>query len=732
MPVISRLPQSVINKIAAGEVIERPGSVVKELVENAIDAGATRIDVSLEAGGVELVRVVDNGCGMSAEDLPLAVASHATSKIASAEDLFRVRTLGFRGEALASIAEVSRLSIRSRPADSPTGAMIEVEGGQVSPVKPCGSPVGTAVEVRNLFFNTPVRRKFLRAAQTELGHATEALVRVALAFPGIHCTLRHQERLVFDLPPSGQYLERIGRIFGQSLAENLFWVESADGPVRLWGYVAHPSHSRSNNRMQYLFLNGRCIRDRSLQHALGEAYRGLLMTGRYPIAFLFLEMPPEWVDVNVHPTKLEVRFQDSGRLYSQLLGTLRSKFLSTDLTARLDTSSSGAAWGGEFRGDPAAALDMAASGGFQQRLVEWAKGKIAAWELPPEMTAGAQPDPTAGPEGLPTPSPAELPNQFPNPLQSAQRQRAELELVELDRNWDPVGRPEDEEVEPGEVALAGPPESGGHPLSAGPGGAGGQAPAPTVSLSGVPTPGPPAPGLPTPGFAGPGSPLHPGTPVGGWPQRPAPGSQSPGDSVLAGPQASENLLPPKALQIHNRYLVAETEEGVMVIDQHALHERILYEQLRTRVLAGPIEGQALLVPEPVDLTPAEAATVLEHRDLLARLGLRVEPFGGSTVLLSTYPAMLANIRPAELLHEAVHRLMSGSKGLEPRDLLDELLHTIACKAAIKAGDRLSAEEIAALLAQRHLIDDAHHCPHGRPTALVLRREELDRQFGRTS
>lgn len=685
MPSIHRLPQSVVNKIAAGEVIERPGSVVKELVENAIDAGATRIDVSLEAGGVELVRVVDNGCGISAEDLALAVASHATSKIASADDLFRVRTLGFRGEALASIAEVSRLSIRSRPAASPAGAMIEVDGGQVSPVKPCGCPVGTTVEVRNLFFNTPVRRKFLRAAQTELGHATEALVRVALAFPGIHCTLRHQERLVFDLPASGQYLERIGRIFGQALADNLFWVESTDGPVRLWGYVAHPSYSRSNNRMQYLFLNGRCIRDRSLQHALGEAYRGLLMTGRYPIAFLFLEMPPEWVDVNVHPTKLEVRFQDSGRLYSQLLGTIRSKFLSTDLTARLETPPPASPWGSEGGGDPAAALDAAASSDFQQRLVEWAKNKIAAWGLPSEAApapAGAFSDAaTASAKGLSSTAGSTAAN-----IETPRRPGAELDLVELERSWAPVGRDEDEEIEPGASTL--------------------------------PASGPPRHAL-------------------AWPTAMAGGSLAPGAGELpkgtAGPaEPAQDLSAPKALQVHNRYLVAETEEGVMVIDQHALHERILYEHLRARVLAGPMESQTLLVPEPVDLSPAEAATVLEHRELLARLGLRVEPFGGSTVLLSTYPAILANIPPTELLQEAVHRLMSGAKGLQPRDLLDELLHSIACKAAIKAGDRLSAEEIAALLAQRHLIDDAHHCPHGRPTALVLRREELDRQFGRTS
>jgi len=636
MPPIRRLSQSVVNKIAAGEVIERPASVVKELMENAIDAGATRIDVSVEAGGVDLVRVVDNGCGMTAEDLPLAVASHATSKIATADDLFRVGTLGFRGEALASIAAVSRLVLRSRTPESPGGAELEVAGGELGAVAPCGCPVGTTVEVRNLFFNTPVRRKFLRSPQTELGHSSEAFVRIALAAPQIHFTLRHNDRPVFDLPGSEGMLERIARVFGRELAQSLIWVESVHGPVRLAGYVAHPSQSRSNNRMQYLFLNGRCIRDRSLQHALGEAYRGLLMPGRFPIALLSLEMPPELVDVNVHPTKLEVRFQDSGQLYSQLLATLRTKFLSTDLTTQVQTASDL---------DPSGAHDEPQAAGLRQRLVDWAKGKVQSWgsqegDSPasaaapgtsePWTTAGAHPR-EASPGASPPASP--------------------LELTRLDRSWAPVGRPEDEEE----------------------------------------------------------------------------GEELP---EAASDWAAAAARGVKALQVHNRYLVAESDDGVMVIDQHALHERILYERLRERVLAGAIESQTLLVPQPVDLAPAETAAALEHRELLAQLGVQIEPFGGQSILLTSYPAMLANMEPVEVLRGLVDQLLAGGKLPDRRDLLDELLHMIACKAAIKAGDRLSAEEIAALLAERHLIADPHHCPHGRPAALVFTREELDKQFRR--
>jgi DNA mismatch repair protein MutL len=373
MPEIRVLSSSVVNKIAAGEVIERPASVVKELMENAVDAGAARIDVTLDKGGIELVRVVDDGCGISPEQLPLAVASHATSKIRDADDLFRVGTLGFRGEALASIAEVSQFRIRSRPAESQAGAELEVIGGRAGEIAPCGCPVGTTIEVRNLFYNTPVRRKFLRTTPTEVGHCSEAFARIALAFPEVHFTLRHNERVLHDLPATANWRERIAAIFPGELAESLIPIESGDGQVRLSGFAADPGQNRANNRMQYLLLNGRCIRDRSLQHALSEAYRGLLLTGRYPIAFLRLEMPPDMIDVNVHPSKLEVRFQDGGRVYSQLLGAIRKKFLATDLTARVSNAGPQAA-----DETPAGAHDEDAAERHRRELVEWAKGQLGA------------------------------------------------------------------------------------------------------------------------------------------------------------------------------------------------------------------------------------------------------------------------------------------------------------------------------------------------------------------
>jgi DNA mismatch repair protein MutL len=633
MGAIQVLSPNLVNKIAAGEVIERPASVIKELMENSIDAGAMRIDVSVEQGGLELVRVSDDGCGIAADELSLAVASHATSKIRDADDLFRVQTLGFRGEALASIAAVSRVLLRSRTTDSQSsGSQLEIAGGGPAEISPCASPVGSTIEVRQLFYNTPVRRKFLRSTQTEMGHLTEAFTRIALANPHVHCTLAHNGRPLYDLPSTDDWRLRIATFFGDDLAADLIEISSNDEGVFLHGHAASPSHSRANPRLQYLFLNGRAIRDRSLQHALGEAYRGLLLTGRYPIAFLRIEMPSDLVDVNVHPTKLEVRFQESGRLYSQLLGTLRTKFLSTDLTARLQPVTS----------EAAAAIDPARSEAVRRELVDWAKGQLS------EQTARLAEQPPSSQ------------TRFDRPLDAP---RAPLELSVLSRRWQPPGAATDEQDdfehdEPEEVA----------------------------------------------------------TPIGGEP-----------------PSAAGVVWPrsPAALQLHNRYLVAESDDGMIVIDQHALHERILYEHLRDKVLAGAVESQALLVPEPVDLSPAEKAAVLESGEVLEQLGVGVEPFGGDTVLVSRYPAMLANLRPADVLRDLVEQLMAGGKGPDRRDVIDSLLHMIACKAAIKAGDRLSSEEIAELLKQRHLAHDTHHCPHGRPTALFFSREELDKQFKRT-
>jgi DNA mismatch repair protein MutL len=627
MPIIRQLPPSVINKIAAGEVIERPASVVKELLENSVDAGASRVDVAIEQGGAGRIRIADDGCGIAADQLRLAVASHATSKIQDADDLFHVRSLGFRGEALASISEVSHFLIRSRTSDEPAGSELEVNAGSIGEVAPCGCPVGTSIEVRNLFCNTPVRRKFLRTTQTEMGHISEAFTRIALAHPDVHFTLQHNDRSLHDLPPSDNWRDRIATFFGEEIGEALIWVDSRDDESRvgLSGYTANPAHSRSNNRMQYLFLNNRFIRDRSLQHALGEAYRGLLMTGRFPIAFLQLDMPAESVDVNVHPTKLEVRFQDGGRVYSQLLGTLRNKFLSTDLTAS-------STLGADRTSDEEPALHPAQAQQVRREMTDWARGEERDQKSEVRGQEEAQ---------------ARMPLRY-------------------DRGGGPVA-----DFRPfGERNGAMPPASHREPPNE----------------------------------------FDHGAPVG---ETPIPDRSSFG------------------MQLHNRYIVTENEAGMVVIDQHALHERVLYEQLREKVLAGTMETQRLLVPEPVSLTADEAGAALAAKETLKNIGIELESFGGDTVVISAYPAMLANISPAEILRQVIDVLSAGEKTPDRRDVLDELLHMISCKAAIKAGDHLSVEEVDALLEQRHLFHDTHHCPHGRPTALVFTREELDKRFKRT-
>ncbi len=626
MPEIRQLSPSVVNKIAAGEVIERPASVVKELMENAIDAGARRIDVTVEQGGSELVRVSDDGCGMRADQLLLSVASHATSKINDADDLFRVGTLGFRGEALASIAEVSHLRLVSRTHDDDCGAQLEIQGGVPRPITPYGCPPGTSLEVRHLFFNTPVRRKFLRTTQTELGHIVEAFLRIALPHAHVHCTLRHGDRLVHDLPPTESWRERIMACFGSEVGENLIWVESDDGDLKVSGYVGDPSCNRANNRFQYFFLNGRHIRDRSLQHALGEAYRGLLMQGRFAVAFLRWEMPPDAVDVNVHPTKLEVRFRDGSRVYSQLLSTIRNQFLATDLTARVRPA--------EGTTDSPSANSV---GGF-------GKTEPSTWR----------------------------------PLLPESERERNTSLASW--NWPAPRRAPD-------AGQAGPRREGW---------------------------------TAEPSHASPAGPHFDAT------QFDAPPYPSPASATPAPPARAARY----GMQVHNRYLISESDEGLLVIDQHALHERILYEKLALKLANGRLESQRLLVPDPVTMTPAETAIALDNAPTLARLGIEIEAFGGDTVLITAYPAMLKNLEPAEILRHAVDLMLAGDGRADSQHLMDKLLDMMSCKAAVKAGDPLTPEEITALLEHRELCQDAHHCPHGRPTALVFTREELDKRFKR--
>ena len=597
---IHQLPPAVITQIAAGEVIERPASIVKELLENAVDAGSSRIDIEVEQGGGDLIWVVDNGGGIHPDDLPLAFASHATSKLRGAADLSRIGTLGFRGEALASIGSVAQVTLQSRPPDQPHGAEITCHGGQLSPVRAWNGAPGTRVEVRHLLYNTPVRRKFLRTAGTEMGHVSEVFTRLALSPLTPHLTLRHNDKPVYEVPLSADPLDRIARFFGPEVGEHLYPVEGQQGGVALQGYVADPACDRGHVGMQYLYVNGRWVRDRVLSQALQEAYRGLLMSGRYPVAFLFVDLPPDQVDVNVHPAKAEVRFRDSQALRQLVVDAVQGRLRAENLTARLRA--------------PA----------------------------PPASPADRSPQ-LPGIPGPPSPSSPAVPESSP----------------------------------------------GGSP-----------------------------PDLP-PGPAGERPPV-----------RPAP-TAVPGVARYTTSSPEEPAAGPvRALQVHDLYLVVEVPEGILVIDQHGLHERLLFEQLQERFRAGPLEAQHLLIPEPVQLPAREAALILEQREALAELGLGVEDFGGRTVLLTSYPASLDRRPPREVFRAVVDYLVSRDKAPGREELLKDLLSLMACHGAVRAGDRLTPEEISALVAQRELAHDTHHCPHGRPTALLFTHHDLERQFRR--
>jgi DNA mismatch repair protein MutL len=616
MPRIQQLPALVVNKIAAGEVIERPASVVKELLENAVDAGSRRIDVEIEQGGVDLIRVVDDGCGIVADDLPLAFASHATSKLASADDLFHIETLGFRGEALASIGGVAQVTLQSRPPEETCGAQIVCNGGELGDVRPWNGSPGTRIEVRHLFYNTPVRRKFLKTPSTEMGHISEAFTRLALSHArstfetdvergvretGLHLTLRHNNKTVYDIPASMVLLDRIAALFGSEASNQLYAVQAYQGSATLTGYIADPSCERGTARMQYLFVNGRWVRDRTLGHAIQEAYRGLLMTGRYAVTFLFLDLPPDQVDVNVHPTKAEVRFRDSQALHHLVFSTIRQRLRAENLTARLQLPST----------------------------------------MKPTETLGT-------PSAIRDPLPAvrDLLSDIHNPPNQA--------LNTIPESWQPITESPQQISDTGQqMADRGPrkADSGEHP-------------------------------------------------------------------------------PTKIIQLYDSYLVVETDEGMLVIDQHALHERILFEQIKSRIQSGPLETQPLLIPEPVELTAEQAARTLEYRAALAELGLGIEDFGGGTLLLTSYPALLGRRSPQSILRAVVDHLLSQERAPSREVLFNDLMSLMACHTAVRAGDRLTPEQMTALVEQRQLADDTHHCPHGRPTALLFSRHDLERQFRR--
>ena len=629
-PEIRQLPALVAAQIAAGEVVERPASVVKELVDNAIDAGASRISVEIEQGGIELVRVSDDGHGIEPAQLPLALAAHATSKIRSAADLDRITTMGFRGEALASIASVSRLSIRSRTRAAPGASLIEVEGGEVRPLRPEAGPVGTAVSVRNLFFNTPARRKFVRTPGTEQGHCADVVRALAFSHPHIGFAFRADSRTLFDLPPNQGPRDRALAILGREM-EGQYLEAHADEfddtrGLSLWGLVGMPALARPTAAGQHLFINGRPVRDRTIQHALKEAYRGLIEPARHPAALLMILMDPGAVDVNVHPAKAEVRFRDGGLVHSVVNRAVREALRGADLTPIFDRTPPGAASAGTAAeagatGTGVVSLNAAGLAGFLSR-----------------------------------------------PVPMAPTGRFDYESVRA-------------AVERADAVLS--------------------------------REAPPASGAMAPGA-----------------------DQAGGGAVADGlPRA---MPAARVLQVHNSFLVTQDEQGVLIIDQHALHERIMFEKLRERLDAGDLESQRLLVPAVVDVAPARLELLGPLAKLLTRLGVDAQPLGPGTLAVHSFPTFLFDrgVNPGAFLSELLERAEAEGWGVRggqeaPETLLHEALDMMACKAAVRAGDSLAEEDMRELVALRERIERSSNCPHGRPTTVRLTIKELERLFGRS-
>lgn len=615
---IRRLPTLLVNQIAAGEVIERPASVVKEVVENAIDAGATRVEVELEGGGVELIRVSDDGHGIAPDQMPLAVAPHATSKIRAADDLDRIGTMGFRGEALASIASVSRLRIVSRARGEGEGREITVEGDEAGSPRPAARAVGTTVEVRNLFFNTPARRKFLRTPATEQGRCLDWLRDLAMAHPAIavRCVCDGAARL--DLPPAQSPRARAVAILGRELEDQLVEVsvdrfDDSRG-VLVWGLVGLPAIARATAKAQHVFLNGRTIRDKTVQHALREAYRGLIEPGRHPTAVLMIEMSPSAVDVNVHPAKLEVRFRDQSMVHRVVYHGVRDALRRADVT-------------------PTAL----------QRLPGLGMSGVGTAIMPPAPVADSQVDRLVE---LLKPRPV---TEAEPAAQEPERLRAEIRRV-LDE--------------------------------------------PAASV---------------PSFAP--------RPVG-----------VPPPAELPRVRAAERVL-----QVHSSYLITQDAHGVVIVDQHALHERVMFEKLLARITGGGVlEQQRMLTPIVIETSRGAVEMLDELRPMFERLGVDVAALGPKSVGVQAAPSFLISrgVEPGEFVEELLDRAVKEGFSPGSEEALHEVLDMMACKAAIKAGDRLSDEEMDELMRLRESVERSGSCPHGRATTVRLTIAELEKLFDR--
>lgn len=655
------LPEELANQIAAGEVVERPAAAVKELVENSLDAGATQVFVDIEEGGRQLIRVSDNGCGMSRGDAQRAMQRHATSKLRKTADLFRISTLGFRGEALPSIASVSRFTMETRQPGSLVGTRLVIEGGHQTDLRDAGVPDGTRIEIRDLFYNTPARLKFLKTVSTEARHISEALLRLALGRHDVHLKLTHNGRKVFDLPSNSSLGDRILAVLGRDIREALF--ETAPYPpisgVTCKGFYSRPDvHQRTANGY-YVFVNGRFVKERTIHAAVKASYRGMMEKGRHPTVVLFIEIPPDKVDVNVHPTKVDVRFRSSDAVFRAVYHAIHDALQKTP-------------W-----------VDDAA--------------RTYTLSLPGKKVTSSLEDTHLEPL-----------NARHNPYQPAL----------------PIGqhRPPGEPVRMPIADLFGPPS--------------GQKPAPSPAPSGA-APGPASPpGAPAP-LADPFQ-----VPGGG----PAQAPQSDGE-VLGGriveigvPQELED----REREVHQgyfsrlhyigqykrTYLVCSDASGLVIVDQHASHERITFEKLRAIYEQRHAQSQALLFPQRISLDTLRAAAMHEFMEFFDQMGFEVDHFGDNDFALKAVPAILTRANQEKLIKDTLDDLSAVGRSERIDEAIDAILVRMACHGSIRAGDDMNEETARGLFAQLDEIDFGANCPHGRPVYFRLPLTELEEAFGR--
>ena len=668
MPKIVQLSRHVADLIAAGEVVERPASVVKELVENAIDAGATRVTVEIQNGGMTLIRILDNGCGMAPEDARTAFLRHATSKIRNKDDLAAISTLGFRGEALAAISAVSRIDLLTKAADTP-GVSLHLEAGQITQESPAGCPEGTTILVRDLFYNTPARMKFMKSDQAEASAVFLAVQQQALAHPEIAFRFLKDGQEQLSTAGSGDRMAAIYTVFGREIANNMIEVKGSWEQFTVRGFVTKPTCTRGNRSYQYFFVNSRFIKSRMLSAALEEAYKNQLMVGRFPVCVLEIDLPVQAVDVNVHPAKTEVKFLSERGAFDAVHYAVLSALNKAPgrPAVQLPKSRQDQIAGSVSSNIPASKKDF-----FQTKTAEeFRRTASAAEENPFEKPVR----PAAKPVSVFVDEPSFLSAALSSPVQVPERT---------------VKAPEAAPVVPKAEPVAPAPKEAPAPLT------------PVLEEEHFPL----------------------GRKAASAPTKLTPAPEPESQQVLSIPEVPFRVIG----ETMDTYILVEQGESLLLIDKHAAHERVLFEKLKSE--EHPVMPQLLLQPVPVQLTKPEAQAVLENLPLLQSLGFDVSEFADLQLVLRQIPSDLTEEDACATLEAFAEDLLTGKRPSQA-DLRDNLLHTMACKAAIKAGWHTQPREREALVREVLSRDDIKYCPHGRPVCIELTKKELEKQFKRT-